>query len=75
MLIIAAICAAPFVILGLNYLLYKAAAAGVSMLGSDRVSALTDSVGDAFGMLLGLVGCAGIMMFISIFSAIKAVSL
>lgn len=75
MLIIAAICAAPFVILGLNYLAYKAAAAGVSMLGSDRLSALTDSVGDAFGMLLGLVGCAGIMMFISIFSAIKAVSL
>lgn len=75
MLIIGAICAAPFAILGLNYLAYKAAAAGVAVFGSERLSSLTDSIGDAFGMLLGLVGCAGIMMFISIFSAIKAVSI
>lgn len=73
MLVVAFICAAPFAALGLNYLAYKLASAAVSMISGERLSKLTDAFGDAFGMMLGLVGCSGIMMFISIISAIKAV--
>lgn len=73
MLAVMFICVAPFAVLGVSYLAFKLAAVGVSILGGERLSSLTDAIGDAFGMLLGLIGCAGLMMFISILSLIKAV--
>lgn len=73
MLAVAFICVTPFAILAVNYLVFKAASACVAMIGGDRLSQLTASLADAFGMLLGLIGCAGLMMYISLISAIKAV--
>lgn len=74
MLAVAFMCVTPFAILGANYLAYKVASAAVAIFGSERLTKLTDAIGDTFGMLLGLVGCAAIMMFISIISTIKAVT-
>lgn len=73
MLVVAFVCIVPFAVLGINYLVFKLAAACVSMLSGERLSRLTNAVSDSFGMLLGLLGCAGLMMFVSIISTIKAV--
>lgn len=73
MIAVLSFCISPLVVIGLNYLAYKAAAAFVSTLNTPRLSALTESVGSAFGMMLGLVGCCGIMMFVSLISCMRAV--
>ena len=43
------------------------------MLKLPQIASLTQSIGTAFGMLLGLVGCCGVMMFISLISCMRAV--
>ena len=73
MLAVLAICIVPIVVIGLNYLAFKAAAVGVAALKTSKLAALTDSIGTAFGMLCGLIGCCGIIMFISILSCIRTV--
>ena len=55
-------------------LLYKAAAAVSDMLPGGRLSALIRDLGTVFGMLLGLVGCCGFMLFFSIFAGIRTVA-
>ena len=74
-MLICAACAAPFAALGLRYLLYKAAAAYAAVLPSGRLSELVGGIGTAYGMLLGLVDCGGIMLFLSVISSVKAVGL
>ena len=73
MITVLAICISPIVVIGLNYLMFKAASAGVAALKTDRLAKLTGNIGSAFGMMLGLVGCCGAMMFISILSCIRVV--
>ncbi len=68
-----AVCAAPFLALGLRYLLFKAAAAVVELIAGDRIGSLVNGICGAYGMLLGLVGCSAIFMFISILSLIRTV--
>ena len=53
----------------------KAAAAASDMIPNGRLSGLISSVATAMGLLLGLLGCCGIMLFISIMAGIKAVNL
>ncbi len=71
---VCAMCAGPFALLSVKMLVYKAAAAAADMLPGGKISFLINSVGTAFGMLLGLLGCCGIMLFISFMSAIKVVA-
>ena len=73
MIAVVSLCISPMVIIGLNYLVFKAAGAFTSTLKLPQISSLTQSVGTAFGMLLGLVGCCGVMMFISLISCMRAV--
>lgn len=73
MIAVLSFCVSPLIIIGLNYLALKAAAACTSALRLGQISSLTQSVGSAFGMLLGLVGCCGVMMFISLISCMRAV--
>ena len=70
----ASVCLAPFLSLGLRYLCYKAAAALAAAFADKRVSGLTSELGGVFGMVLGVVGAAALMLFISIISVTKAVS-
>lgn len=72
LIIIAAICLVPFAVLGVNYLILKAAGALSDAFGSG-VSPLINGIAGSFGMILAMVGSAGIMMFISIISCIRAV--
>ena len=73
MLAVLAICVAPFAVMGINYLTYKAAAAMIQVFRADKLSALADGIGSAIGMLLGLIGCCAVILFISIGISIKAV--
>ncbi len=74
-LIVVAICIGPFAALGCKYLVYKAAAAVAESFSQGRMSDVISSVGTAFGMALGLVGSGAVMLFLSIVSMIRAVSL
>lgn len=72
---VCALCAGPFAILSVKMLVLKAAAAASDMIPNGRLSGLISSVATAMGLLLGLLGCCGIMLFISIMAGIKAVNL
>ena len=73
MLAVLAICVVPFAVMGINYLAYKAAAAMIQVFRADKLSSLADGIGNAIGMLLGLIGCCAVILFISIGISIKAV--
>ena len=73
MIVVLALCISPMVVIGLNYLAFKAAGAFTSTLKLPQIASLTHSIGTAFGMLLGLVGCCGVMMFMSLISCMRAV--
>ncbi len=70
-LAVAATCLFPFLHLGVNYLLYKAAAGLSGAIADGRITRLVNAVSTAFGMMLGLVGALAMMLFISIISVIK----
>lgn len=71
---VCALCAGPFAALSVKMLVFRAAAAAADMLPGGRIARLVNDAGTALGMLLGLVGCCGIMLFISIMSGIKVVT-
>lgn len=73
-LAVAATCLYPFLHLGVNYLLYKAAAGLSGSIADGRITKLVSAVSTAFGMMLGLVGASALMLFISIISVIKVVT-
>lgn len=73
LLAVLSVCAIPFLRLGAHYLVYKGTAALSEALTDKRMGDLIGGVGSAFGMVLGFVGAAGIMLFISIISSMKAV--
>ncbi len=68
---VCAICAAPFGLLLAKMLLLKAAAALSEMGSCDAYAGLLSTAGNAMGMLLGLVGCYGVMLFYSFMSGIR----
>ena len=41
--------------------------------GCHQLAALTDCIGAAIGMILGLAGCCAIILFVSMAISIKAV--
>lgn len=70
-----AVCALPYLTLGVHYLLYKLAA-GISCTFSDkRIGNLISGFSDLYAFLLGMTGVASLILFLSIVSSMKAVSL
>jgi len=68
-----AICAAPFLRLGLRYLIFKAAAAIAEPISGERISKMIDGIGSVYGMILGIVGIGGVFIFFGVISLIKVV--
>lgn len=68
------VCLAPFVSMGLRYLLFKACAAAVSIFPDNRFSSLIDGIGTAFGLMIAMTGTGALILFISLISFIKAVT-
>ena len=65
--------ALPVLRLAAHCLIYKAAAAVLSMSPAGRISKLINAVGTAYALVLGLVGTAAVILFLSVFSLIKTV--
>ena len=70
---VTAMCAGPFAILSVKMLLLKAAAAIAEALQSGKLSSLLSGLSTAVGLLMGLLGSNGIMLFISLTAGMKAV--
>ena len=73
MLVVLAICLTPFLQLTLHYLTYKGAAALTGTVAGPRLSGLMDSLGGAFGLILGMTGSCALVLLFSIVSAVSAV--
>jgi len=73
LLVVLALCVGPFLKLGAHYLVYKGTAALSEALTDKVMGELIDGVGSAFGLVLGLVGACGAILFLSILSGMKAV--
>lgn len=69
-----AICVLPFAVLGLNYLVFKAAGVCVNALQEPKLAAAVDGIGTAYGLMLGCVGSCGLILFISILSCVRTVT-
>ena len=74
LLVVLAICLGPFLQLGFHYLTYKLAAALTGTVADPRLSGLLDSIGGAFGLVLGMTGACALLLLISLVSAVAAVT-
>jgi len=69
-----AVLALPLLRLGLRYLLFRAAAALLAPVAGDPLGKLIGGIAAAYGMVLGLVGSAAAILFLSVFALIRTVS-
>ena len=74
LLAVLAVCLLPLVRLGAQYLVYKAAALLAGVLGAERLTGLIDALGGAFGLIFGMTGACGLLLLISISSALGVVT-
>ena len=74
MIAVLCITIAPFVSMGVRYLLFKAASSAASVFPDQRFSGLIDGIGTAFGMMMAMTGTGAVMLFISLISLIRTVS-
>ena len=68
MIAVLGICLAPFMRLGLQYLVYKAAAALCATVAEGRLAELLGEIAGAFGLILGMTGACALLMLIGIVS-------
>lgn len=74
LLVILGIIVLPALQICLRYLLFKAAAAILSVIAGERICDLIDALGTAYGLILALVGTAVIFLYLSVISLIRTVS-
>lgn len=74
MLVILAMCLAPFLQLGVHYLSYKLAAALASTVADSRLGGLIDHIGTAFGLVLGMTGAGALVLLVSLISALSVMN-
>lgn len=74
LLAVLAICLAPFLQLGVHYLVYKATAALTATAAPGAVTGLIDAIGSAFALVLGMVGGGGLILYVALITSIQAVS-
>lgn len=73
LLVVLAICLSPFLHLAVQYMIYKGTAALCACVAQPELSRLIDSIGSAFGLVLGMTGAAALILLVSVVSAILAV--
>ncbi|MDY3282633.1 stage III sporulation protein AE [Dysosmobacter sp.] len=74
MLAILAVCALPFLRLGVQYLLYKLAAFLAGTVGPPELRDLIDGLAGAFGLVLGMTGACALLLLVSVLSSVAAVT-
>lgn len=70
-----AVCAVPYLTLGSHYLVYQIAGGMASAFCDRQLGGVIRGLGDAFAFLLGMVGSASVVLFVSIISMMKAVQI
>lgn len=75
LLVVLAICLGPFLQLACHYLTYKLTAALTATVADARLSGLLDSIGGAFGLVLGMTGACALLLLFSIVSAVSVVTI
>lgn len=73
LLAVLAICLTPFLRLGVQYLVYKVAAALTSTILPGPIADLIDSIGSAFALILAMVGGGGMILYVALITSIQAV--
>ncbi len=68
---VCALCLGPVLQLGVNTLLYRAAGALAEAVAEPRLGGLISAMGETLGLLLGIAGSGGIMLFLSITSQVR----
>ena len=71
---VSAMCIGPIVVLSVKSFLFKAVAAAADSVQNARLKKLFSGLGNALGLLLGLLGCNAIMLFLSFAAGMKAVT-
>ena len=71
---VAAVCVVPYLQLAVHYVLYKLAAGIAESFAYKRVGRLIDGFADVYGFLLGMVGVASLILFLSVVSSMKVVT-
>ena len=71
---VAAVCLSPFALFAVRRLLLQLLAAAAEIAAGDRLSKLLNELSSVMGLLLGLIGSYGLMLFFSIVAAIRTVS-
>ncbi len=75
MLAVLGICLAPFLNLGIHYLMYKITAAlAATVSGDGRITGLIENLGSAFGLILAMTGSCGVLLIVAMTSAVSAVA-
>lgn len=75
LLVVLAICLGPFLQLAFHYLTYKLAAALTGTVAEPRLAGLMDSIGGAFGLVLGMTGACALLLLFSVASTVAVVDL
>ena len=73
MLAVLAMCVVPFLQLGLHYLAYKCTGALSATVADSRLTGLIDSIGAAFGLVLGMTGACAFLLLMAMVSALSLV--
>ena len=73
MLAVLAICAIPFLQLGIQYLFYKPTAFLAGTMGPPGLCKLVDGLAGVFGLVLGMTGACALLLLVSVLSSIAAV--
>ena len=71
---VCALCLGPFASFGVRRLLFSLVAAWTETMAGERLSRLLSEFSSLMGLLLGLVASYGLMLFVSIVSAIRTVT-
>lgn len=74
-LVVLAICLTPFLHLAMQYLVYKGTAALCAILANSGLCRLIETIGGAFGLVLGMTGASALILLVSLISAISVVRL
>jgi stage III sporulation protein AE len=74
LLVVLSVCVGPFLHLAVHYLTYKLTAALSGTVAEPRLSGLLDSIGGAFGLVLGMTGACALLLLISLVAAVSAVT-
>lgn len=71
-LVILGVCLAPFLEMGVHYLVYKLTATLAGTVSEGKVADLIDNIGGAFALELGMVASCGMLLLFGVISCLNA---